>query len=174
EKTVVYFQQALPSITLMWEEFPGAESYRLKVFRDGEFERAFVDQTVKVTARKFKAGQFDEGKYFWIVNALDGSGAELRTGGTNALTIEFDNSNVDIQIASPASNQRIKGSRVVTAGEVPQGQSLFINGEKANLDRKGRFRRFITLNRKGRHSIVYRTLASDGVERYYVRDIFRR
>lgn len=173
EKTVIYFQQALPSITLTWKDEPEAESYRLKVFRDGEFEKALVDQTVKVTSRKFAAGQFTEGRYFWLVNALAVDGTELRTGGTNGLEIAFDNTNVDIQISSPSSNQRVKAPKVVTAGEVPLGQNLFINGQKAALDRKGRFRQFVRLNYKGRHSIVYRTMASDGVERYYVRDVYR-
>ncbi len=173
-KTVVYFQQALPSITLVWDEVQGATTYRLKVFRDGEFEQPFVDQTLKVTQRKFKAGQFEEGKYFWLVNALDDGGAEVRTGGTNGLEIKFDNSAVDIQIAAPASNQRVRKSKILTSGEVPIGQSLFINGQKANVDEDGRFREYVSLGRKGRHSIVYRTLASDGVERYYVRDVFRR
>ncbi|MEL6544761.1 MAG: hypothetical protein AAFQ82_09050, partial [Myxococcota bacterium] len=95
-KTVVYFQQALPSITLMWDAMEGAANYRLKVFRDGEFERPTVDQTLKGTQRKFKAGQLVEGKYFWLVNALDEANKELRTGGTNGLEIKFDNSAVDI------------------------------------------------------------------------------
>lgn len=173
-KTVVYFQQALPSITLVWDEVQGASSYRLKVFRDGEFERPFVDQTLQLTKRKFQAGQFEEGKYFWLVNALDPGGGEVRTGGTNGLEIKFDNSAVDIQIASPASNQRVRKSKILTSGEVPLGQSLFINGQRVKLGDDGRFREYVTLDRKGRHSIVYRTLASDGVERYYVRDVFRR
>ncbi|MEL6547179.1 MAG: hypothetical protein AAFQ82_21310 [Myxococcota bacterium] len=72
------------------------------------------------------------------------------------------------------SNQRIRKSKVFTSGEVPLGQSLFINGQKANVGRNGRFRQSVPLKSKGRHSIVYRTLASDGVERYYVRDVYRQ
>ncbi|MEL6338521.1 MAG: hypothetical protein AAFQ65_01290 [Myxococcota bacterium] len=172
-KTVVYFQQALPSITLTWKEQPGAAAYRLKVFRDGEFERPFVDQTLEHTEKKFVAGRFAEGKYFWLVNALDGDGEQLHAGDTNGLEIAFDNSNVNIQITSPYSNQRVRGERLVTAGEVPLGQKLFINGKRAGLDRKGRFRRTLVLAEKGRHRITYRILTSDGTERYYVRDVYR-
>lgn len=172
-KTVVYFQQALPGITLTWKQQPGAATYRLKVFRDGEFEQPFVDQTLERTEKKFVAGQFAEGKYFWLINAIDSEGQQVRAGDTNGLEIAFDNSNVSIQITSPYSNQRVRGARLVTAGEVPLGQKLFINGRRAGLDRKGRFRRTLELDEKGRHSITYRILTSDGTERYYVRDVYR-
>lgn len=173
-KTVVYFQQVVPSIKLTWQEEPGAGAYRLKVFRDGEFSKPFVDQSLRATHRRFKAGRFREGRYFWLVNALAPDGSVLRTGQTNGLEIAFDNTSVNVQIDRPSANERFRSRKVVTSGKVPVGQTLRINGKRSRLDKKSRFQESIALNYRGRHRIVYHTLSRDGVERYYVRDVYRR
>ena len=91
----------------------------------------------------------------------------------NSLQIAYDNAIVDLQIKTPKSNQKVTTKTVLTKGEVQLGASLSINGKKASLDNAGRFTETINLN-KGSNQIVYRTMSSDGIERYYVRQISRR
>lgn len=173
EKTVVYFQQALPAITLQWKEVAGAAGYQVKVFRDGEFETPMAEKKTNTVRVSFSAGQLAEGRYFWLVTSLDASGKEVSTGKTNGLEIAYDNAITDIAIRAPRNDARERSSRLTTIGEVALGAKLYINGKAAALDRKGRFRETITLS-KGRNTIVYNTLATDGVSRYHVREVIRR
>lgn len=173
EKTVVYFQRALPAITLAWKETPGASSYRVKVFKDGEFENAMADEATDKREVAFTAGRFEEGKYFWLVMAYDGDKKELRTGGTNGLEIAYDNAITDIVIKAPRPNEKVRGNKLTTHGEVQLGARLSVNGRSVQVDGKGRFKETLTLN-PGRNRLVYRTVTGDGAERYYLREIVAR
>ncbi len=173
EKTVVYFQQALPAITFQWKPIPGAAQYRLKIFADGAFERPHLEATSETTSLAFQAGAIEDGKYFWLVAAIDGNGKPLSGGGrTNGLEIAYDNVINDLVIRSPKNGQRLTGDRITTQGELALGARLSINGKQADLDSKGRFKMTVTLPR-GERTIVYRTQAADGVQRYYVRELGR-
>jgi hypothetical protein len=173
EKTVVYYQRALPAITFHWNAVDGATKYQFKLFLDGEFDNALADKSSDKTELAFPTGQFEENKYYWHIVALNDTGKDLATGKMNSLQIAYDNAIVDLQIKTPKSNQKVTTKTVLTKGEVQLGASLSINGKKASLDNAGRFTETINLN-KGGNQIVYRTMSSDGIERYYVRQIYRR
>lgn len=174
EKTVVYFQQTLPSITLRWERTPLATLYRLKLFADGEFDTPVVDRSVEALTARLPAGTLNEGKYYWLVTGHNAQGEEISTSPRmNILEIAYDNAVVDLQIKLPKDGSRVSAGKLVTSGEVQLGASLAINGRQVVIDKKGRFRRVLNLDR-GSNQIVYRTLAKDGVERYYLREVFRR
>jgi hypothetical protein len=173
EKTVVYFQQALPALTFQWKPVPDVAQYRLKVFADGSFERPLLEATSTGTSLPFQAGALQEGKYFWLVSAVDDAGKPLaQNSRTNGLEIAYDNVINDLVIRSPKSGQRISGDRILTTGELALGARLYVNGKAADLDGKGRFKLSVALPR-GERSVVYRTVAADGVQRYYVRDLRR-
>ena len=173
EKTVVYFQQALPAITFQWNAVPGAAQYRVKIFADGAFERPHLEATTETTSLAFQAGALEDGKYFWLVSAVDAAGKAIGgTGRTNGLEIAYDNVINDLVIRSPKNGQRISGDRVTTMGELALGARLFINGKQADLDAKGRFKVAVALPH-GERNIVYRTQAADGVQRFYLRELRR-
>jgi len=173
EKTVIYYQKALPSLAFKWTEVAGAAKYRLKIYPDGEFENPLIDEVIEETSKAFGEGKFAEGKYYWHQVALDGSGKDIRQGRMNTLNIAYDNAIIDLSIKSPRPWQKVSSKSVTTKGEVQLGARLTINGRKANLDGKGRFREALKLN-KGSNQIIYRTVSSDGIERYYVRNVYRR
>ena len=56
EKTVVYFQQALPALTFQWTEVAGATQYRLKIFDDGAFDKPRLESTSADTKLAFQTG----------------------------------------------------------------------------------------------------------------------
>lgn len=173
EKTVVYFQQALPAITFQWKPIAGAVQYRVKIFADGAFERPHLEATSEGTSLAFQAGALEDGKYFWLVSAIDAQGKAISTGNrTNGLEIAYDNVINDLVIRSPKSGQKITGERISTAGELALGARLYINGKQADLDGKGRFKETVSL-KGGDRTIVYRTQAADGVQRFYVRELKR-
>ena len=173
EKTVVYFQKALPAITFKWKQVAGAVSYRLKVFVDGKFEKPKIDQVVTTTSLGTNAGTLPEGKYFWLVVALDAQNGELPTGKMNNLEIAYDNAVPNLVIKSPSQGIKLSQNSLLTQGEVQLGASLMINGKRIRLDSKGRFSHSLKLSR-GNNRLVYRTLARDGIERYYTREVIRR
>ncbi len=173
EKTVVYFQQALPAITFQWKAVAGAVQYRVKIFEDGAFERPHLEATSETTSLAFQAGAIEDGKYFWLVSAVDAAGKAIGgTGRTNGLEIAYDNVINDLVIRSPKNGQRVSGDRVVTMGELALGARLFINGKQADLDAKGRFKVSVVLPH-GERTVVYRTQAADGVQRFYLRELKR-
>jgi hypothetical protein len=173
EKTVIYYQKSLPAITFRWDAVPGAIKYRLKVYPDGEFEKPLADKVVAETTVGFAEGELAEGKYYWHQVALDTADKDVKTGRMNTLQIAYDNAIVDLAIKAPKQGQSVSTSTVTTRGEVQLGASLLVNGRKAALDGQGRFKEALKLDR-GLNQIVYRTVSSDGVERYYVRHVYRR
>lgn len=173
EKTVVYYQKELPAITLRWGPVAGATKYQVKVYPDGEFEKPLVDKVVADTTVAFNEGQFGEGKYYWHMVAQSDGGKDIATGKMNTLQIAYDNAIVDLAIKVPKAGQKVTSKSIVTRGEVQLGASLSINGKRAPLDDNGRFSESVGLD-KGDNDIVYRTMSSDGIERYYVRRVVRR
>jgi hypothetical protein len=173
ENTVVYFQKALPAISLRWGATPGAANYRVKVFADGAFDKAIVDQQVAETTVAFPAGTFAENRYFWLVMAMNAQGQDVAPGKMNSLTIAYDNAVADIDIKGPKSGTVVTTANVSTNGEVELGSKLYVNGKIAELDKKGRFKMTIELA-KGGNQVVYRTVDGKGVERMYVRDVYRK
>ncbi len=173
EQTVVYFQKRLPAIVLRWSEAKGAASYRLKVFADGALDTPMVDQEVNELKLAFESGRFSEGRYFWLVASTDATGKVLHQGRMNTLEIAYDNAVVDLAIRSPEANERVSGASAFVRGEVALGTRLQLNGAKIDIDRQGRFRERVNLN-KGRNELIFRTVTGDGVERYYVHPIVRR
>jgi hypothetical protein len=172
ENTVVYFQKTLPAITLHWSAASGAAKYHVKIFADGAFNRPVVDANVTETKLALPAGKLPENNYFWLVQSIGQDGKEIATGRINGLNITYDNAVVDIDIRTPTHLAKIASDHVLTAGEVRLGGRLSINGRAIGLDKKGRFREVLPLT-KGENQIVYRTVASNGVERFYVRRVYR-
>ncbi|MBI3179010.1 MAG: hypothetical protein HYZ27_05075 [Deltaproteobacteria bacterium] len=173
EQTVVYYQKVVPGITLRWKEVEGAQQYRARVYADGEFDTPLAEKSATATTVAFEEGRFEEGKYYWDVTAFAADSRELSRGRMNTLSIAYDNALVDLDIKAPRDGQKITSGSVLTRGEVQLGAKLSINGKKASVDRKGRFRESVPLA-KGANQLVYRTLSADGVERYYVRLVHRR
>jgi hypothetical protein len=172
EKTVVYYQQALPAIILKWKETAGATQYSLKVFADGEFDTPLVDEKVTDVKRAFDAGRFAEGKYYWLVTGLDKAGKELATGRMNSLQITYDNAITALVIRTPKPNAKVSGGSVTTTGEAEIGAKVYVNGKRIDVDDNGRFSESVAL-KPGPNQLVYRAVAADGVERYYTREVRR-
>jgi hypothetical protein len=120
-----------------------------------------------------KAGRLQEGQYYWLVKALGPDGREVATGRMNVLVLEYDNAVTDLRINSPRHGQRVSSSSIVVHGEIQLGARLAVNGRAVGVDDQGRFRTTVGLD-KGNNRLVFRSLASDGVERFYVRDVQRR
>ena len=91
----------------------------------------------------------------------------------NSLEIAYDNAIVDLALREPSPYEKTHAGYIITRGEVQLGAKLFVNGKRADLDEKGRFRERIEI-RMGDNEISYHTVATDGIDRFYVRHVLRR
>jgi len=173
ENTVVYFQKTLPAITLRFAAVPGASSYGVKVFADGSFDTPKIDEKTNETSLALESGRLSEGRYFWLVRAVDAAGKELSSGHMNGLTVAYDNAVQDIEIRAPRPGAKVSGETLTTEGVVALASKLFVNGKQVQLDAKGRFRQTVPVSH-GLMQLVYRTIEQNGVERYYVRDVYAK
>jgi hypothetical protein len=166
--TTVYFQSTLPALTFAFAGRPGADRYRLRVYRDDQLDAPLVDKVVADTHCAVDAAALREGRYVWHAVGLDRQGRELGSGGRlNKLELVYDNALTTLAIGAPRPGAPVSGPRVDASGVAPLGSKLFINGLPAPLDAKGRFA--VSLER--RPSLVFRLVGPDGVERYWVRKL---
>jgi hypothetical protein len=166
--TTVYFQSALPVLTFTFAPHPGAARHRLRVYREEQLGTPVVDRVVREIQCTLDATPLREGRYVWNVTAVAADGRELDGAGRlNKLELVYDNALTTLAIGSPRPGEAVSGSRVDATGVAPLGSKLFINGQAAPLDAKGRFA--VSLER--RPAVVFRLVGPDGAERYWVRKL---
>lgn len=161
-KANVYFQGELPALTFTWDKVPGAARYRLSVVNDADL-KTVAEETVVGEKHEVKLG---EGAYQWSVTPLNASGGELSKDVKMApLKIAFDNSmEGGLAIAGPRPNEKA-GAGTRARGVAPLRSKLYVNGAPVPLDDKGRYDLAV-----GKTSpLVFRLVAADGSEAYWVR-----
>jgi hypothetical protein len=171
-KTIVYYQETLPALDISWQPVQNATQYRLQIFRDGVFDHAEVDETLTQTAKALPRGRLGEGSYYWLVRATNKAGRVLSEPRTNVLQVTYDNVIQKLLVRSPQRGSKTSQDHVQTTGYVVLGSKLFINGAQAELDKQGHFDETLPLT-LGRNELVYRTVSTDGTERFYSRVIER-
>jgi hypothetical protein len=171
ERTSVFFQEKFPALEMAWQAVPQASGYVLQFFADGAFDRPILRETTAQLSKKFNRQEFlREGRYFWQVLAQDASGKLLQAGKMNPLTVAYDNAVASLVIREPQQRRVIAGKQVLALGEAQLGATVTANDRRLLLDKKGRFRQWLAL-RPGYNQVVFRSVARDGVERVYVRDV---
>jgi hypothetical protein len=166
--TTVYFQSALPALTFVFAGRPGAVQYRLRVYRDGDTFTPLVDRVVNDTRCAVDVTTFGEGRYVWHAVGVDRQGRDIGGGGRmNKLELVYDNALTTLAIGSPRPGAPVNGPRVDATGVAPLGSKLYINGQAAALDAKGRFA--VSLERAS--ALVFRLVGPNGSERYWVRKL---
>jgi hypothetical protein len=168
--TTVYFQSVLPALTFAFAAKPDATSYRLQVFRAGDLSHPIHDQQIEATSCALGAGLLREGSYLWHAIALDRRGQEVSGGLMNKLEIVYDNPLNTLAIASPKPGEAVTGQQIEVTGAAPVGSRLFVNGRAVSLDPKGRFE----LRVERSPQLVFRLVAGDGSESYWVRQLRTR
>lgn len=164
QKSSIFFQSAVPSITFAFASKPGARGYLLRVYRAKELTSPLVEQRVTEPRASLVAGKLREGDYLWSATPLGPGGAELQGGRMNKLELVYENATNSLFIARPRNNDR-SAKKLRTEGIAPMGSDLFINGEQVQPDSKGRFARELNDPR----IIIYRLVGLNGVESYWTR-----
>jgi hypothetical protein len=165
--TKVYFQSALPALTFVFAGRPGAVRYRLRLYRDGDIVSPLVDRMVNDTRSAVDVTPLGEGRYLWHAVGIDRQGRDIGGGRMNKLELVYDNALTTLAIGSPRPGAPVNGPRVDATGVAPLGSKLYINGQPAALDAKGRFA--VSLERAS--ALVFRLVGPNGNERYWVRKL---
>lgn len=159
QQATVYFQGALPSLGLRWSAHPGAQRYRLRVYREGALEAPLLERVVDGPRARLGAGALGEGRYLWHASPLDARGVELAGGRMNRLELVYENTQRTLALSRT-------GRRDPTVrGVAPLGARLFLNDVPVALDAKGRFR----VRPPTADALVFRLVTPDGGEAYWVR-----
>lgn len=166
QRAVVYFQGALPSLTLTYPAAEGAKRYRVRIYRASDLAIPVVDQTASGIRCEVKAGRLTEGEYLWYSTPLNTAGAEIGGGRMNKLALSYDNAVASLAIDRPRPEEKLAGATVPVRGVAPLGTRLFVNGQPARLDGKGRFE----LTLPYAELVVFR-LVSDNAESYWIRHV---
>ncbi len=168
EQTTIYFQDKPPSVTFAWALEPGAVSYELKIFRDGELNTPAHAETSSEAKTAVPEGTLSEGRYFWSVEPKDARGKTLRGGKLNRLNLAYDNAVPDLILKSPRPNATV-GASVALEGVVPLGARVFVNGKPLSLDESARFRSTVPTPTSG--ILVFRVVQRNGNETLTVRSV---
>jgi hypothetical protein len=168
--TTVYFQGARPALTFTFTAVPGADRYRLRVYRPDALDAPLFEREVRETRCAVAADTLGEGKYLWHAQALDRHGRELGGGRLNKLSIAYDNSLTTLAIASPRPGERLGGKDMKVSGVAPLGSRLYLNGTPVPVDDKGRFE----MRAPGARAVIFRLVGKNGAESYWVRGLRQR
>ena len=161
-KAVVFFQSELPTLTFTFPAREDAKRHRVRIYRAGDLATPLVDREVTETRCTVEAGLLIAGSYLWSATPLDDKGVEKAGGRMNKLDIQYDNTLTLLVIAQPGLDGRAAS---VASGVAPLGARLFVNGKPAVLDPEGRF----SVPLEGSDVAIFRLIAKDGAEDYWVR-----
>lgn len=162
-KATVYFQGAVPTLTLTFPPKDGATSWRLRVYASSNLESPVVDRRVNENRAVLESGTLKEGSYLWSAVAIDKADAEMSGGRMNKMDIVFDNSLSQLLITSPREGER----STMAKGIAPLGSRLWLNGKSVPLEAHGRF----SVPLGGARLLVFKVLAKDGTESQWVRRV---
>jgi hypothetical protein len=168
EGTKVYYQGARPALTFAFAKQDGARRYRVRVFRAGALAEPLFEKEVEKGASELRCpmppGLLDEGSYLWHAQGIDAAGRAFG-GRLNKLELVYENALTTLAIGRPRSGDVVVGDEVSVSGIAPLGDKLFVNGQPAPTDGKGRF----DLRVGKAPTVVFKLVSRDGTESYWVR-----
>jgi hypothetical protein len=163
----LYYQSVAPAVTFEYTPHPKAARYRLSVARAGGAGKPLLERSLSQTRYTVEAGVLRDGEYVWKVTPVDASGTALGEAGDNRLTVSYDNAQVQLAIDKPRPWARVRGQRVQVQGVAPLESRLFVNGQRAPVDAKGRF----DFQVQSAAALIFKVVSADGNETFWVRGL---
>jgi len=172
DRTTIYYQNALPAVTLAYKTDPQAQKYHLRVVKPDALTAPVVDRFSPNGRVTLEAGTLPEGNYFWSVTPVSATGEELRGGKMTKLDIVYDNAVPSLMVRSPRNGDGASGNKVQAVGVAPVGAKVLINGRSATLDEKGRFDEPVQVASRSA-SVVFRLVRPNVFDVIVVRSLSR-
>jgi hypothetical protein len=163
----LYYQSGAPAVTFAFTPHPRAVRYQLRVVKLGPKQKTILERTERAPRYTVTAGALRDGEYSWKATPIGAGGKPLGVSRDNHLTVTYDNAQVQLVIQRPRSWQRVEGPTVRVQGVAPLDSRLFVNGQEAPLDNKGRFN--FPVDRAS--AVIFRLVGPSGNETVWVRGI---
>jgi hypothetical protein len=176
DRTTIYYQNALPAVTLAYRAEPNAARYHVEVYKAADVSTPGAAPLVNKTSTNerivLEAGSLPEGSYVWSATPQSDKGEALRGGKMTKLDIVYDNAIPSLVVRSPKAGDVVAGNRVQATGVATVGSKVLINGKPGALDDKGRFDEPVTP--VGRSPVVvFRLVRPNAVDVVLVRSLRR-
>ncbi|HSP93288.1 MAG TPA: FecR domain-containing protein [Thermoanaerobaculia bacterium] len=164
-----YDLKSTDEVDLKWSPVTRAARYRIQISRS----RLFVPDTTDVdlddrtgTATRVKISR--EGSYFWRVAAIDASGHLSDWSAIRRFKMAADLAAAGINRGSPprltVSPPQQMGNLFLIYGKTDPGAVVTVNGEPADVDADGSFKKTVTVNREGSAALIVKAVDAAGNE----------
>jgi hypothetical protein len=161
ETEISYANPAVATTLLAWKPAADAATYHVLVDFTTNFARPLVDQKGwKPTSMELRG--FDVGKYYWKVAAVDGAGNEGSFSDVSRFAVTRPAPGQQGDAAPPplSIDAMEPSSNVLhVKGRTEPGASLTVNGQRVDVQTDGTFNEFITLEKPGRQTVVFRAVS---------------
>jgi hypothetical protein len=164
----VYTAGGEARVELSWTPQPGATGHQLQVSRSRLFS------TVEINARRNKpratAKVRSEGTFYWHVASIGPDGEigpyspfrHFRVSGggnTSAAANTGDTTPPPLELKAPFG---IGGQFYIIEGTTEPGATVFVNGEEADVESSGHFKKLVSFNKVGQNSVVVKAVDPAG------------
>ncbi len=155
-------------IDLRWSAIAGAPRYRLQISRS----RLFVPDAIEVdldhrteTYAVVKVSR--EGSYFWRVASINREGVSSDWSAVRRFKMLAEPPRIGAHTAPPplsVSQPQQMGNLFLIFGKTDPGATVTVNGETADVESDGSFRKTITIDRDGYAMLIVKATDASGNE----------
>ncbi|HTO86444.1 MAG TPA: FecR domain-containing protein [Thermoanaerobaculia bacterium] len=164
----IYDLKTSDQIDLRWSAIAGAPRYRLQISRS----RLFVPDAIEVdldhrteTYAVVKVSR--EGSYFWRVASINREGVSSDWSAVRRFKMLAEPPRVGAHTAPPplsVSPPQQMGNLFLIFGKTDAGATVTVNGETADVESDGSFRKTITIDRDGYAMLIVKATDASGNE----------
>lgn len=164
----IYDLKTGDQIDLRWSTVPGAARYRLQISRS----RLFVPDAIEVdlnnrteTYAVVKVSR--EGAYFWRVATINKEGSSSDWSGVRRFKMLTEMPRAGVNAPPPpltVSPPQQMGNLFLIFGKTDPSATVTVNGETADVDSDGSFRKTITIDRDGYAMLIVKAADASGNE----------
>jgi hypothetical protein len=164
----IYDLKTGDQIDLRWAAVPGASKYRLQISRS----RLFVPDAIEVdlnnrTETYAVVRVSREGAYFWRVATINKDGVSSDWSAVRRFKMLAEMPRVGANAPPPpltVSPPQQMGNLFLIFGKTDPGATVTVNGETADVDADGTFRKTITIDRDGYAMLIVKAADASGNE----------
>jgi hypothetical protein len=165
----VYDLKSSDEIDLKWSPVTRAARYRIQISRSRLFVPDATDVDLDnrtVTAARVRVNR--EGSYFWRVAAIDSSGRPSDWSAVRRFRMGVEPVSFGGRQALPpqltVSAPQQMGNLFLVFGKTDRGAVVTVNGEPADVEPDGSFKKTVAINREGSGTLVVKAVDAAGNE----------
>jgi hypothetical protein len=168
DDTAVFELGRAEPVTLRWSVVPAAARYRLQIARS----RLFIPDSIIVVDDRPRPEAVmtvtEEGSFYWRVATLGSSGIVSEWSPTRRFKVLRGGRTTGGPDTTPPelvlSRPQVNGTLVILTGRTEPGASLTVNGEPADVDSSGAFKKVISFHTEGVNVLSVRAVDGAGNE----------